>query len=299
MRSTSAGQIMPLPSAGAELVCCGLEEAEADGVLEHVGAVYSAEDNTIRDGLGSKGPRIINFGNILKHGSFPLAALLRRFLEMGQAGMGSPVDIEFAANLSRGGQLAEFCLLQVRPTFASGDEVAVDITSVDEASVLCRGRNTMSNGEISGIRDIVYVVPERFSPLSTMQAAAEFSRINEVLLRDKRAYLAIGMGRWGTAEPSLGIPVRWSDVCGARVLIETGKDGYDIDPSHGTHFFQNMVAQRVAYLNVRPNAHPVDWRWLSGQEVISDLRYVRHVRAARPIRILIDGRRREGVVEKC
>ncbi len=295
---------MPVMDDSSDLVRCTLAEAEADGALHHVGAVYVPEDDAIRDGVGGKGHRLVTFGNILKNNSFPLAKLLGRFLAMGQAGMGVPVDLEFAAKLpppgerGEGGGVPEFHLLQIRPMFATGDEAAVSLDGIDEADVLCRSRNTMSNGELDGIRDVVYVVPERFNLLRTHQIAEEFGRINQKLLAEKRPYLAIGMGRWGTTEASLGIPVKWSQICGAKALIETGTADYVIDPSHGTHFFQNMTAMRVAYMNVHPGSDPMDWAWLAAQQPVEELKFVRHVRLERPIRVLIDGRKREGAVLK-
>jgi CheY-like chemotaxis protein/glycosyltransferase involved in cell wall biosynthesis len=293
-------EALPVIDDAADLMRCSLAEAEADGALHHVGAVYSAEDDAIRDGVYGKGPRVVNFGNILKHNSFPLARLLSRFLAMGQAGMGVPVDIEFAAKLPPPGEAGtpEFHMLQIRPMFATGDESAVSLDGIAQADVLCRSKNTMSNGEFTGIRDIVYAVPERFDQLRTREIAEEFGRINARLLAEKQPYLAIGMGRWGTAEASLGIPVQWSQICGAKALIETGTADYVVDPSHGTHFFQNMTAMRVAYLNVQPQSDPLDWAWLAAQETVEELKYVRHVRAERPLRILIDGRKRQGAVLK-
>ncbi|MHC4917311.1 MAG: PEP/pyruvate-binding domain-containing protein, partial [Planctomycetota bacterium] len=285
---------------GADLVRCGLDVAEADGALAHIGAVYSPQDDAILDGLAGDGPRLVTFGNILKHGSFPLPGLLGGLLELGQEGMGCPVELEYAVNLPPRGEEGRpvFNLLQVRPMFASGEENGVDLSDVDESRLLCRSTNTLSNGEITGVRDVVYVRPDDFDELRTREIAAEFGKVNERLFAEHVPYVAVGMGRWGTSEASLGIPVQWPQICGARALVETGRPGYVIEPSHGTHFFQNMTSLRVAYLNVHPERDPVDWEWLNEQELVEDLKYVRHVRTSRPLRIMIDGRRREGVILK-
>jgi hypothetical protein len=292
--------VMPVIDDGAGLARCNLAAAEGDGSLAHVGATYSPQDDAICDGLAGDGPRLITFGNVLKHRSFPLPELLDRFLEMGSEGMGCPVEMEFAVTLppTGEGRPPVFNLLQVRPMFATGEETAVDLSEVRPEQVLCGSENTLSNGEIGGIQDIVYVRPEDFDPLRTRVIADEFGRINEKLLAAGRPYLAIGLGRWGTSEASLGIPVDWSQICGARALVETGRPGYVIDPSHGTHFFQNLASLRVAYLNVRPGRDPLDWAWLEGREVVEELGFVRHCRTQTPIRILVDGRSRRGVVLK-
>jgi hypothetical protein len=291
---------MPVVDDGADLVRCGLDVAETDGALSHTGSVYSPEDDAILDGLSGKGPRLVTFGNILKHGSFPLPALLGRLLDLGQEGMGCPVELEFAVNLPppRSEELPVFNLLQVRPMFSSGEESAVDLGGLDETRVLCRSTSTLSNGEISGVYDVVYVRPADFDELRTREIAAEFGRVNARLFAERTPYVAVGMGRWGTSEASLGIPVQWPQICGARALVETGRQGYVIEPSHGTHFFHNMTSLRVAYLNVHPERDPMDWEWLDSQRVVEDLKYVRHVRTERPLKILIDGRRREGVILK-
>jgi hypothetical protein len=289
---------LPVADDGAGLVRCALNAAEEDGALAHVADTYVPEDDALRPGLAGKGPRVVTFGNVLKHRSFPLPGLLGRLLEVGREGMGCPVELEFAATLPPSGDGDEpvFNLLQVRPMFASGQDTAVNLDDVDPAAVICRSGNTLSNGEIGGIRDVVYVPPEAFDQLRTRQIAAEFGRLNEKLFAERCPYLAIGMGRWGTREESLGIPVEWPQICGARALVEAGRPGYVIDPSHGTHFFQNMTSLRVAYMNVHPERDHLDWEWLAAQELVEQLEYVRHVRTARPLRVLIDGRRREGVI---
>jgi len=292
--------VLPVVDDGADLVRCGLAVAEGDGSLAHVGATYCAQDDAVRDGLSGDGPRLVTFGNVLKHRSFPLPDLLRSFLEMGTEGMGCPVEMEFALILPPPGADGEpvFNLLQVRPMFATGEEAAVDLDEVRPEDLLCSSENTLSNGQIDVIRDIVYVGPERFDPLRTRKIASEFGAINQKLLAAGRPYLAIGMGRWGTSEESLGIPVDWTQICGARALVETGRPGYVIEPSHGTHFFQNLASLRVAYLNVCAGRDPMDWAWLEGHEAVEELDFVRHVRTGQPLRILIDGRSRRGVILK-
>jgi CheY-like chemotaxis protein len=289
---------LPVIDDGADLVRCDLATAEKDGALAHVGAVYVRDDDAIYDGIMGEGPRLVTFGNVLKHKSFPLAAMLKCFLEMGTAGMGCPVELEFAVTLPAPGEEGQpvFNLLQIRPMFASGEDAAVDLEGIDEDRVLCRSTNTLSNGEIKGIRDVVYVRPADFDELKTPQMAAEFGRINERLFAEKRPYIAIGLGRWGTSEASLGIPVEWTQICGARALVETGRPGYVIDPSHGTHFFQNLTSLRVAYLNVHPERDPMDWEWLEAQQIVEDLEYVRHVRTSDGLTVMVDGRLREGAI---
>ncbi len=291
-------EVMPVIDDGADLVRCDLATAEKDGALAHVGAVYVREDDAIYEGIMGEGPRLVTFGNVLKHRSFPLPAMLKRLLDMGTEGMGCPVELEFAVTLPEPGSEGQpvFNLLQVRPMFASGEDTAVDLSGIREADVICRSRNTLSNGEIKGIRDVVYVRPVDFNELKTPQIAAEFGKINEELFARKCPYIAIGLGRWGTGEASLGIPVQWPQICGARALVETGRPGYIIDPSHGTHFFQNLTSLRVAYLNVHPEHDVMDWDWLDAQEVVLDCEFVRHVRTSCALTVLVDGRRREGAI---
>jgi CheY-like chemotaxis protein len=295
----SDSALMPIIDDGADLITCTLECAEADGALQHMGAVFSADDNAIREGLRGSGPRLVTFGNILKHKSFPLAAILREFLRIGREGMGCPVEIEYALTLPPGkDQAAVFNILQIRPMFSAGEVADIDLGDYRPEELLCNSRSTLSNGEFTGITDIIYVPPERFDELKTCLIASEFGQLNDSLFSRQIPYIAIGLGRWGTSESSLGIPVNWSQICGAKALIETGRDDYVIDPSHGTHFFQNLTSLRVAFLSVQPRSDIMDWDWLAAQELVEELQFVRHVRTSSPIKVLVDGRKQVGVVLK-
>jgi hypothetical protein len=254
---------------GGTLVLADLDVAEADGTLHAVGSVYCAEDNSVRDTLSIPGPRLVTFHNILKYQVIPLAETLRSLLTVCRTGLGSAVEIEFAVDTT-GPSLS---LLQVRPAGGSGEVGEADMDAVPSTNILAESTHALGHGR----RTIVDVVQVR-TDAPAREVVAAIAALNERLCD----YMLIGPGRWGSADPALGIPVRWQHIDRARVLVETKKGDRVVEPSQGTHFFQNMTAMGVFYLSI-PD---FDDRWLGGPWGDG---WVRHVRLAEPVTVLVAG----------
>jgi CheY-like chemotaxis protein len=271
-----------------------LDVAEADGALAALASTYSRENDAIYDGISRPGVRVVSFASILKHDSFPLAPLLDRLLAIGRWGMGAPVEIEFAVDLRK----RELAFLQLRPLALSHEMIELVIGDVDPALLLCRSDSVLGNGRLDEIHDIVVVDRQRFERASSRQAASEIAQLNAEL--SGRPYLLIGVGRWGSADPWLGIPVTWEQISGARVIVEAGFADFKVTPSQGTHFFQNLTSFDVGYFTVNPDAGDgfVDWAWLAAQPAVRETTYVRHLRTLRPVVVKMNGKNGEGIILK-
>lgn len=276
----------------------GLDLAEADGTLAPVGSVYSPENNALYDGIGRPGPRLVTFAHVLKSGIFPLAEIIKLLLRLGQRGMACPVELEFAVNMQT--DPMQFGVLQIRPIVA--DE-ASEVCQIEEAEIenaCCHSRQTMGNGTIRGLSDLIYVDPDQFQASRTREIAGQISLMNARLTSEGRRYILIGPGRWGSADPWLGVPVTWEQVSSAQVIVETSLKDFLITPSQGTHFFQNLASFRIGYLTVNPTAGGgfVDWDWLASQKAVEEVSMLRRLRLDQPLEVRLDGRTRQGVILK-
>ena len=284
-----------------ELQQFGLDVAEQDGSLAFLGSTYSPENDAVYDGISRPGVRLVSFAPILKHGVFPLAEILQLLLSAGARATGTPIEIEFAADLGRPNQpTAEFSFLQLRPLALSRELTELAVDQVDREQLICSSSAVLGHGRIDNIVDAVVVSHDTFDRARTQDVAAEVVRLNAELVARGVPYVLIGVGRWGSREPFLGIPVRWNQIAGARVIVEAGFDDLKVTPSQGTHFFQNLVASGVGYFTVNPDAGEgfVDWDWLAAQPAVTALRYARHVRFESPIEVKMNGKRSEGVILK-
>jgi CheY-like chemotaxis protein len=278
-----------------------LAVAEKDGALGAVGSTYSPENDAVYDGLARPGRRLVTFAPILKHGRFPLAEVIGTLMETGERGMGVPVEIEFAVSLAcRSDERCEFGFLQLRPLALTREMETLELGEVDPAQVLCRSDRVLGNGRLEGIRDLVVVDFQRFERAQSRDAAAEVARLNGLLLSEEKSYALIGVGRWGSRDPWLGIPVTWDQVSGAQIIVEAGLRDLRVTPSQGTHFFQNLTSFNVGYFTVNPEVGEgyVDWDWLDAQAALSQAAHVRHLRLERPVVVLMDGRRNQGLILK-
>lgn len=278
-----------------------LEAAEHDGTLAAVGSTWSNENQAVYDGLSRPGVRLVSFAPVLKHRAFPLAEVLSTVLEIGERGMSRPVEIEFAARLT--GNVAKpknFSLLQMRPLSMSREHEDVDVESVDPAALVCRSDKVLGNGVLDTLRDAVVVDFHRFDRSRSREAAREVAHFNAVLASESRPYLLIGVGRWGSTDPWLGIPVTWDQISGARAIVETGFRDFRVTPSQGSHFFQNLTSFRIGYFTVNPDFGEgfVDWEWLSAQPHEGETAHVRHLRFADPLIVKMNGRRNLGLIFK-
>jgi hypothetical protein len=277
-----------------------LEVAEADGVLQGLGSTYSPENDAIYDGLSRAGTRLVSFAPILKQRLFPLAEVLTMLLDVGRWGTASHVEIEFAVRLgAAAGAPREFGFLQMRPLLPSegGDEVRVEVAEAE--SVLCRSTSVLGNG-IARMFDAVVVDYRGFDRARSREAAGEVARFNARLVQEGRPYLLIGVGRWGSQDPWLGIPVAWEQIAGASVIVESGFRDFRVTPSQGSHFFHNLASTKVGYFTVNPDdagAH-LDWDWLARQTPFESGVSFRWLRFEAPLEARMNGRRQEGVIVK-
>jgi CheY-like chemotaxis protein len=278
-----------------------LAAAEADGVLAAVASTYSPENDAVYDGVSRPGPRLVTFAPVLKQAVFPLAEVLSTLMAEGERGMGAPVEIEFAVSLAvPPGRRREFGFVQMRPLALMRESEAVEIGAVDPAAVLCASQRVLGNGRVEGIRDLVVVDFQRFERARSREAAAEVGRLNGLLLAARTPYALVGVGRWGSRDPWLGIPVTWDQVSGAQVIVEAGLRDLKVTPSQGTHFFQNLTSFNVGYFTVNPESGDgaVDWDWLEARPALSSAAHVRHIRLDQPVLVLMNGKKNEGVILK-
>jgi len=296
-RQFYALQLGPPPDAwirdpDATLEHCDLVVAERHGELDHVASTFSVDDLVIRDSLSYKGPRIVSFAPVLKYDALPLPALLVDLLQTCQDAFGCPVEIEFAGNLGPRGTKPTFSLLQVRPFITTGNREQVEVTEQDLRNAWCQTFRALGNGVRDDLYDIVYVRRDAFDRARTLAIAEEIGALNHKLVRDSRPYILIGFGRWGSSDPWLGIGVTWAQIAGVGVFVEAGLPDFNVDPSQGTHFFQNLTSLGVGFLSVPANAAQaaVDWDWLEAQPIHELGKHVCHVRLDTPAEVRIDGR---------
>lgn len=275
----------------------GLGVAEQDGTLHTVGSTYSVDNHAIYDGLSRPGPRVVTFAPVLKHGVFPLARILDLLMGVGEGALGRPVEIEFAVQLDD--NKAEFGFLQMRPLVLSreGEELRVD--EVDPERLICRSSKVLGNGRVE-VRDVVVVDFHRFERARSQEVAQSVTVFNAKLSGDNKPYLLIGVGRWGSNDPWLGIPLDWDQISGARAIVEAGFRDFRVTPSQGSHFFQNLTAFQVGYFTVNPDAGEgfVDWEWLSAQPSVEEESCVRHLRFDAPLTVVMNGRSGRGIIFK-
>ena len=292
---------LPSAESGDCLTRLGLDEALEDGTLASVGATYSHQNDVIYDSVYREGPKLINFAGVLKHDQFPLPGLLSELLHMGVNGMGVPVEMEFAVALNKDtGKRPEMAVLQMRPLVASGVDEEVALNNINpEADILLEG-SALGNGITKGLSDIIYIHPRRFNMVDSKKYAQEIGILNHKLSKENRRYILIGPGRWGTSDPWLGIPVVWTQVSNARVIVEFQLRNAPIDPSQGTHFFHNLTSLRVGYFNIDSSKknHAINFNWLEGLPVFGGTEVIRHIRLEHPLEALIDGRKSWGIVAR-
>jgi CheY-like chemotaxis protein len=280
-----------------------LSVAEEDGVLNYVASTYSPENEALYSGTSRQGVRVVTFAPVLKNRIFPLPEISRSLLDLCGAALATPVEIELAVNVSVArGEKKQFAFLQLRPLVINREIEELDIEefhSTPEAAV-CWSAKVLGNGIIRDIRDIIVVDRTTFDRSRTRDIAGEINRFNNQLMDEGRPYLLIGLGRWGSLDPWLGIPVTWEQICGARAIIETGFEDLPVEPSQGSHFFQNITSFMVGYFTVDFHADEsfLDWEWLLQQEPAGKLEFTRHLSFKRPVIVKMNGHQSRGVILK-
>jgi CheY-like chemotaxis protein len=278
-----------------------LDKAEADGTLYSVGSTYSADNHVIYDGLSRPGVRIVSFAPILKYRLFPLAAILEQLISIGEDALGRPVEIEFAVKMGKTmDEPGEFGFLQMRPLVLSREGDDFKMGNVDREHLICQSSRVLGHGRIQDIRDVVVVDFHRFERARSQEVAEWVTQLNGKLSAEGAPYLLIGVGRWGSNDPWLGIPVQWDQVSGARAIVEAGFRDFRVMPSQGSHFFQNLTAFQVGYFTVNPDAGEgfVAWEWLSSQVPQQELGCVRHLRFDKPLITVMSGKTGQGMIFK-
>lgn len=277
-----------------------VRDAEQEGPLRYVASTYDHHDQIIRDGYYEGGRKIISFANILQHDMFPLNEILERLLKAGQKEMGRPVEIEFAVDIKDQSN-ASFYVLQIRPIVDSKEVMNEDLEKIDKKESILFSKSALGNGISNDVHDVVYVKSEAFDASKTLQVAREIELLNRRFVETGANYVLIGPGRWGSSDPWLGIPVKWTHISQARVIVESGMEHYRIEPSQGTHFFQNLTSFGVGYFTINPfleNDGFFDEAFLNQHPAVHETEYIRQVRFEHPICIKINGKKRMGVVMK-
>jgi CheY-like chemotaxis protein len=279
----------------------GLDVAESDGTLAAVASTYSPDNDAVYDGVSRAGARIVTFAPVLKQEIFPLAAILEQLSQVGENALGQAVEIEFAVRLPRSStESAEFGFLQIRPLVLSREEEDLRMHEVAAEKLVCQSTKVLGNGRVQNLCDVVVVDFHRFERGRSQEVAEAVARFNAHLSDANRPYLLIGVGRWGSNDPWLGIPVEWDEIAGARVIVEAGFRDLRVTPSQGSHFFQNLTSFQVGYFTVNPDAGEgsVDWEWLAAQPAIEERGCVRHLRFDPPLLVVMNGKTREGMIFK-
>ena len=275
-----------------------VRQADADGSLTFIASTYDPMDQVIRDGIYEGGRKIISFCGVLQQGVFPLPELLQMSQKLGAEEMRRPVEIEFACNLNDD-RTGEFYLLQIRPIVDSKQVLDEDLQQIPDEQCLLRSHNSLGHGISEDVTDVVYVkTDENFTAANNPMIADEIERINRKFLNEDKNYILIGPGRWGSSDYWLGIPVKWPHISGARVIVEAGLKNYHVDPSQGTHFFQNLTSFGVGYftINTYTGDGVLQKEILDSMPAVEETEHVRHVRFERPLKVMMDGKKQTGVV---
>ena len=283
---------------GFNLLNLPVKEADNDGALNFIASTYDPYDMVIRDGIYPGGRKLITFANVLQHDVFPLPRILQLAQEYGQSEMRRPVEIEFAVTLNAQKKTGVFYLLQIRPMVDIKAVLDEDLNLIKDENVLLRSNNSLGHGIMEDIHDIIYVKTEGYTASNNPTIAYEIEKMNRKFLDEGKHYILVGPGRWGSSDSWLGIPVKWPHISAARIIVEAGLTNYRVDPSQGTHFFQNLTSFGVGYFTI--NSYMNDGVYnqdiLNAQPAVEETQFIRHVRFDNPLIVKMDGKKKQGVV---
>lgn len=283
----------------AALIYLDIDEAEKHGNLKHCASVYDADTNTIHPGINRPGPRIVNFSNILKYNYIPLAKTIDTVLDVVKEAMGSPVEIEYAVDLNRDkNNKATFYLLQIKPLIGNIQDFSINMNKIKKKEILLYAEKGMGNGKIKNIEDVIYIDNQKFDKSKTLEMVEEIDKLNKKMCEEKRPYILIGPGRWGTRDRFIGIPVRWTQISNAKVIVETSLEDFPLDASSGSHFFHNVTSMNVGYFSINQERAGsfINWEALDRQEIIQTTEFFKHIRFKNPIEVKMDGKKRISVI---
>ena len=273
-----------------------IEIAKKHGILDKIVSTYIHQDDQIYPGLYDNGALVVDFGPIINYNMIPLAKAINLLLQISEIILGYPVEIEFAVNISKNeNEPSELIILQIRSMIPPDKQITVNIEDLKEENILISSKNCLGNGIAKDIFDIVFIDQDTFDMSKSIEVVNQIRQINKELIDQKIPYLLIGPGRWGSSDQWLGIPVQWSNIAGARAIVETPYKERHIDPSQGSHFFHDMIASDVMYL-ITKKVEDIDWNWIKNQKLKTKKGYIQHVKTERPIQVIVDGKKAEGVV---
>jgi hypothetical protein len=277
----------------------GLGDAIKDGTLSNIADTYDFSSQVLREGYFNEGSPVITFGNQLKLETFPLAKIITRILSMGEKALGSSIEIEFAGNFKKSKEEKDtFVILQIRPYLYQEAMMLEELEEDEIKTVVAQSKHVSGNLIRKDIQDIIFVKPEKFDKTKTLEIVEEIDKVNADLFKTKTDSVLIGFGRWGSSDRFLGIPAKWNNISSAKIIVEAGLEGFQVDFSQGSHFFHNIVTSNIGYLHIKYNKDEqiVNWDWLKKQKTVTDLKYVRHIRTEKPLIIRIDAQKGDGII---
>ncbi len=288
-----------LQGENAGLISLDISEAEKQNNLKHIASVYNHDNDTLVAGLDYPGPRVVNFANILKYDFIPLASTIRTILDIVTEATGNPSEIEFAVDLTKDDEgKASFYLLQIKPLSGNNRGYNIDPKSIEYKNLLLSSKKSMGNGIIDDITDVIYIEPESFDILKTVAIAEEIELFNDIMIKENKKYILIGPGRWGSRDIFLGVPVVWPAISNAKVIVEVGLPGYNLDASLGSHFFHNVTSMNIGYFSVNSdtNSGNINWDRLNEQHIVNKGKFIKHVRFEHPLLVRMDGKKGLAVI---
>jgi hypothetical protein len=283
----------------APLATLDILEAEKHGTLKHCASVYNLQNDTIEAGLSAYGPRVVNFANILKYGYIPLPGLISLLTETAKEAHGSPIEIEWAVDLNPAENgLPSFYLLQMKPIITDMQGGSVEIDKPKREEAILYTEQSLGNGDIKDITDIIFADPELFDKLHTQEMVKEIEYLNNIMIEKEKNYILIGPGRWGTRDRFIGIPVQWSQISMAKVIVEMSLPNFPLDSSLGSHFFHNVTSMNIGYLSVQSmsDIDYINWDNVRSLEIVNQTKYFKHVRAPRPFSVKMNGKERKSAI---
>jgi hypothetical protein len=288
-----------LEGEDAGLIKLEIDISEKHGTLKHSASVYDLTNERIIAGLETPGPRVVNFANIIKYNYIPLSETIQLILSLVEEAMGSPVEIEFAVDLNKDKNgKTSFYLLQIKPLIKNVSDSDIEIGEVDYPKLLLYSEMGMGNGVIEDITDVIYIDVKKFDKLKTEKMRDEIDMLNARMLKEQKKYILIGPGRWGTRDRFIGIPVAWSQISNAKIIVEVSLEEFPLDASLGSHFFHNVISMNVGYFSIKHDSliDYINWDILMKQEVVAETKYFRHVRFKNPIKVIMDGKKRNSLI---
>ncbi len=288
-----------LEGEDAGLVKLEIDKSEQHGTLKHCASVYDFNSERTIPGITSAGPRVVNFANILKYDYIPLSKSIEVILDIVSESMGTPIEIEFAIDLNKDKEgHASFYLLQIKPLIKNIIETEINIDKIDNDRLLLFSENGMGNGRNSELQDVIYVDVDKFDKLQTEKIRDEIDQLNTMMANENKKYILIGPGRWGTRDRFIGIPVNWSQISNARIIVEMSMEEFPLDASLGSHFFHNVISMNVGYFSVKHDdlIDYINWDVLKNAELVNETKYLKHVRFDQPLEVVMDGKKRNSLI---